>query len=452
MSRGPGGSIWTVVAGNAGMKVAVMGFSGALAFLTTHLMITRFGVGAYAQFGLLATMGALLPFADLGLSAAVMNGIAESPDPRRDPRVQAVLTSALRLLLLSALALAAAAGAATAFGLWPVLLGQGLLAHGGSAAALGCGLVFALTLPLGVGQRILTGLHRNQLQVGLQALAAPFLLAGVGLLVLAGRGGWFLPVLSYLASAVVALACVLLAARVLGPALGRAVADVPRLRAVNGVPVMGVAGPMLAQMLALPVALQTDRLLLSHLAGTAELAQYNLGAQLFGLVVQTINSAGIALWPVFAAARARGQLRSPLPAAAAFTGGGLALALALAAILPWVTPVLTDGRVRLDGWVVAGFVLFVAGQAAKYPLGMYMTDRAGLRFQVAPILVMVPVNLGLSWVATLALGAAGPILGSGVCVLACQVLPNLWYVRRDLARRAAAGQDRPAGVASVAHR
>jgi hypothetical protein len=47
----------------------------------------------------------------------------------------------------------------------------------------------------------------------------------------------------------------------------------------------------------------------------------------------------------------------------------------------------------------------------------------------------VPLNLGLSWVLIAPFGAAGPILGSAVAVLLCQVLPNLWYVRRDLRRR-----------------
>lgn len=80
-------------------------------------------------------------------------------------------------------------------------------------------------------------------------------------------------------------------------------------------------------------------------------------------------------------------------------------------------------------------MLFVTVQAIKYPLGMYMTDATGLRFQVLPIVLMVPLNLALSWALIAPLGAAGPILGSAISVLLCQVAPNLWYVRRDLARR-----------------
>ena len=68
-----------------------------------------------------------------------------------------------------------------------------------------------------------------------------------------------------------------------------------------------------------------------------------------------------------------------------------------------------------------------------------MTDSAGLRFQVPPILILLPINLGLSIALIPQFGAGGPVIGSAVSVALCQVVPNLLYVRRDLLRRAAAG-------------
>ena len=73
-------------------------------------------------------------------------------------------------------------------------------------------------------------------------------------------------------------------------------------------------------------------------------------------------------------------------------------------------------------------------QALKYPLGMYMTDARGLRFQAYMILAMVPVNLGLSIVLAGSLGAAGPVIGSLVGVVLFQYVANLLYVRRRAAR------------------
>jgi O-antigen/teichoic acid export membrane protein len=432
----PARGIWGVIGASAGSKVIVLVVSGLLSFVTTHLMITHFGVSAYAQFGLLASMAALLPFADLGMSAAVLNAVSASSAPSEDPHVRATLTSVLRVLLLSAVGLVAIGVVVSLLGGWSPLLGDGLLPDGGSRAALACLVVFALTLPLGVGLRIIIGLGRNHIQVWIQGLAAPTILLGVVALIPVGASaGTYLAVLSYLAAAVVAGASFALAWRWLSPQMRLAVADVPHRRTVPGVAVMNVAWPMLVQMVAVPLALQTDRLLLSHLAPTSQLARYNLAAQLFGLVIQTVNTAGVALWPVFTKARARGEIMSPFKASWAFLGGGTLVAGVLAVLLPWVVPVLTSSRVTLDGAVIGGFVAYVALQAVKYPLGMYMTDVHGLRFQVVPIIVMVPVNLVLSYALIGPLGAGGSVLGSVIAVLVCQVLPNFWYVRRDLARR-----------------
>ncbi len=429
------GSAVRVIGANAIAKVVVMGVSGALAVITTRLIIQYFGVDPYAQYGLLTSMAALVPFADLGMSAAVINVVASSKSPRSDDVVRRTLVSAFRVLLCSAATLAAIGVLITVLGLWPALLGQGLLV-GGSVAAMFCVLIFSVTLPLGVGQRVLTGLGKNHIQILTQALAAPFILIVVVVLIALGaQADNFLAVVAYLASTLVALTALLVAAKYLSPQISGAIRMIPRVRTYKGVNVMSVAWPMLMQMLALPIALQTDRLLLSHLGTSAELAQYNLGSQLFGLITQTIAASAVALWPMFAKARSADQIRSPFKLAGGFVAGGFVLAMTLASILPWVTPLISDGKIELDNWLVFGFVGFVVAQAAKYPLGMYMTDLRGLRFQVIPIILMVPVNLGLSWVLISPLGAAGPIIGSAIAVTLFQVIPNYWYIRRDMHRR-----------------
>lgn len=425
-----------ILAANVVSKAVVLGVSGVLAVFTTHLILQHFGVAAYAQYGLLASMTALIPFADLGMSAAVINAVAGSTSPRTDEQVRLTLLSALRVLLVSAAVLVAIAVLISVSGIWPSILGKGLL-PGGGTAALACVLVFAVTLPMGIGQRILTGLGKNHIQIRTQFIPAPLMLAFVALMVALGRTpSNLLPVISYVGGTLIAGSSLYLAARYISPQFRTVLHDVRHFRSIPGGRVMNVAWPMLAQMIALPIAMQTDRLLLSHLAPTAQLAQYNLASQLFGMITQTISTAGIALWPVFAKART-GDIRSPWGFTFGFLAGGLGLAALLGVLLPWFAPLISGGRITLSPWLIIGFVLFVGAQAAKYPLGMYMTDARGLRFQVLPIFVLVPVNLAISWLLINPLGAAGPILGSAIAVTMCQVLPNVWYVRRDLARRRA---------------
>ena len=432
--RGP----MAAVGSTAAAKVLVMGLSGVLGIITSRLIIEHFGTAAYAQYGLLSTFPTLLPFADLGIAAVVINAVAGSSSVRTDDFVKRSIVTALRVLLVSGGIMVAVSAVITLFGWWPVLLGEGLLPEGGSLAAGLCLAVFGLVLPLTVGQRILVGLRRTSTQVASQSVVAPFMLLAIGSAVmLSVPAGSYLAVISYVANALVSVICLVVAARALSPQLGAAVRLVPRVRSYRGVPALGLAWPMLVQMIALPVAMQTGRLLLSHLAGPDELAQYNLASQLFGIVLQTVAAAGIALWPIYAAARTAGRVESPAVPTLWFLLGGLLLGGALAVLSPFLAEFVSGGQIVLDGWMLAAFVLFVGLQAAKYPIGMYMTDKTGLVFQVLPIVLMVPLTLGLSWYFIGEIGAAGPVLGSAIAVAVCQLVPNHWYVQRDLARRRA---------------
>ncbi len=434
-ARGPR-RLWATVGSTAATKVVVMGLSGLLGIITSRLILTNFGVEAYANYGLLATLPQLLPFADLGIAAVVINAIAGSSDARRDEMVRRTITSALRILIVSGSVIALASAVLYVTDLWPVVLGQGLLDDGGSFAAFLCLLIFGLVLPLGVGQRILVGLDKTNVQVGTQALSAPLILSFVGLAAaLALPVAAYLPVATYIASGAVSALCLGIAAHSLKGQLGAAIRDIPKLRRARGVPVFNLAWPMLIQMIALPLAMQTDRLLLSHLATVAALAEYNLAMQLFGIVIQTIAASGVALWPYFARARSQANVASPWAPLAWFVTGGTLLAVTLGLLSGFLADLISDGRIQLDPLLVFCFVVFVALQSAKYPLGMYMTDERGLKFQVVPTLLMVPIGLGTSWALILLVGPAGAIAGSAIAVALCQVIPMTWYVRRDLARR-----------------
>jgi O-antigen/teichoic acid export membrane protein len=367
----------------------------------------------------------------------VLNAVAASDDPRRDERVRHTLTTAFRILLVSGPCIVLAAGAVTVLDLWPTLLGNGLM-PGGSTVVFVCVCIFGLVLPLTAGQRILIATGRTGTQIATQGVIAPFILLTVSVLVLveAPAGRW-LAVLSFLGTALVSMLCLAAGARVLRPQVGLAVRDIPRLRRVPSVPVIAVAGPMLFQMVLLPVATQSDRLLLSHLTTGSELAEYTISSQLFGIALQTVTAAGLALWPVFARARAAGEVRSPVQLAVVFAAAGLLLSSVVAVASPFLVRFVSDGQLRLDRVLVLAFVALVTVQALKYPLGMYMTDERGLRFQVLPIVVLVPTQVVLSWTLIGVVGAAGPVLSGAIASFACQVVPYWWYVRRDLGRRRA---------------
>lgn len=428
-------AMWRSLTGVAGAKVIVMGISGLLGIITSRIIIQNFGIDAYAQYGLLTALPSLIPFADLGIAAIVFNVIAGSEDPKHDENVRRTVVTAFRIMLITGPLIILVAVVISLLGLWPAILGNGLI-EGGGIAALLCATVFGLVLPLTVGQRILVGLGKTQTQVATQLVIAPFILLSIVVLIaLNAPAGTYIAVLSYVGAGFVSVLCMILAARSLAPVIGRAIRDIPRIRTVRNVAFIAIAGPNLVQTVILPLATQGDRLLLSHLTTGDELAQYNLASQLFGIALQTIAAAGLALWPIYAKARASQNIQSPLKTSLVFLAGGLLLGGVMAAVAPWIVDFLTDGKITLDGWLIVGFVVFVGVQASKYPLGMYMTDARGLKFQMIPIIIMLPVNISLTWYLIGVLGPAGPVISGAFSALVCQVLPYLWYVTRDLRRR-----------------
>ncbi|MDD9350337.1 MAG: hypothetical protein PV363_16240, partial [Mumia sp.] len=152
-----------------------MAVSGLLGIVTSRLILQYFGVEAYAQYGLLNGVRLLLPFADLGIGAVIINAIAQSPDARRDREVLATLTTALRYLTISGVVITVLSLLFLSLGWWPTLLGGALL-PGGDVVAMLCLAVFGLSLPLGLGVRILIGLGKNSMQTAVLGLASPLFL------------------------------------------------------------------------------------------------------------------------------------------------------------------------------------------------------------------------------------------------------------------------------------
>lgn len=433
-------SVYRVVGKSALAQILVSGISGLVGILTARLIFSHYGDAAYAQYGLIATLPSLLPFADLGMAAVIVNNTAASHDPANDLQVRRTITSALRIMIASGATIALISVAVLLLGLWPRILGSALL-PGAEVAVTACLVIFGLGLPLGVGARLLVALGRNPLQTALQGLNAPTVVTGVWLLTLLGATSVnFLAVPAYAATAVVSATALIAASRIIRPQVRLAVADVARRKAAPGVPVMHLAWPMLVQMTALPVAMQTGRVLLSHRGTSQQLASYNLAAQLFNMIGLAVATAGVALWPHYAKGRVAGERQSPIAATRVFIAGGLALSLVLWAILPLVVDLASDGKAEVGVTLAAAFVVFVTVQAAKYPVGMYMTGPDGLRFQVLPILLMVPLNVGLTWFLIPLLGATGPVVATTASVLICQVVPNSLWVRRDLRRHREAAE------------
>lgn len=410
--------------------------SAVLGIVVTRLLIEQYGEAAYAQYALIVGIATLLPFIDLGLGAAIMNAAAAAEDPRDDERLHLTLVSSLRLLGLSASVVVGAAALITALGVWPVLLGDAIDGDGAITAGLCLG-VIGLTLLVAVGQRLLAGLGRYVWVVVINAFQTPMVLLVLAVMIVTGLGdGVYLALVAYVVTAVLAAFSLWQANRIVRPTYGRALRDAFRFRQVRGASVYDTAWPMLVVTVAGALALQTDRLVLSHVSTIEALAEYSLAWQIFNPAVAIVATATVALWPIFARARAQGVASevSPERMAALFGGTAVVAVIVLALASGLLTDLASGGRIELSLGLVLGFAALVVVQAVKFPLGTYLTDPAGLRFQAAMISIMLPVKILVSlWLAGW-LGAVGPVLGSILGVSLFEAVANLWFIRRRRAR------------------
>jgi len=389
--------------------------------VAARVTVSTLGVGGYALFALVVGLAALNPIGDFGVGAAVTDAVARRQELGTE-EVQRVLRTSLRVLLPVSIALPLAAWALAALRWWAPLLGvspsSGVELAGATALTL-----FAAGLPLGLSSRVLLGAERNDIALAFQGGAGILALLIILLAASAHAPLWAYVAAPSAGAALAAAAAWPMASSASGLSLQETVRAVA-VRARPGAPIAQLAGPMLVITAALPIAFQSDRMLLSHLSNLGQVAVYSVGAQLYAALFGLIAAAGMSLWPMFARRREHQPIvrRELVRVTAVFTLVGILLAVSLVVAGPWVAQFVSNGRINVGYGVFAAFGLLLVVHASWFPTGMLLTDRDGLRFQAITAVVMMVINVAASAVLAQRIGAAGPILGSvGAMVIAMWV-------------------------------
>ena len=426
-------ALWSTAA-----RVVTLVVSLICGVLSARLVITEAGVEHYAFLSLLVAIPGLITFSDLGTGAAIVNALAESDDPRSDELLRRKTRSVMRIMAGTAGVLATLNLVLLLTDGWSVLLGGGAEGiENASLAAFCCTAVLCLTICLGIWQRVLLGLGRNPIIILLQGLISPVSLLIVWLLLGTGLDGVrpFLAIGSFAATLLVAALGFLVAVRLTGPLLPESLRALPFPRRHPGARVMDVGWPMLAQMLTGPLAMTAPRYILAFSASSLAIAQYGVAGQVFFALQSLVSATGVALWPRFAAQRRAGRIRGgPFLFGAVF---GALLAIATLMILlvgPWLFGLIADDHVPITAGIILSFGTMVTLQAVLYPLGMFMMDAPGLRFQVLPSLLMAVSTVGLTFALVPLLGVCAPPLANAASVLLFQIVPYGVYIRRHRAR------------------
>lgn len=418
-------------------RLVTMTVSLVCGVISARLVLGEAGVATYALMALLISIPTLISFTDLGAGAVVVNSVATTADLQNDDLLLRQVLSVSRVIAGFAGTVLVIDLVLTVTGGWGHVLGTTATVPHATEAASVCMLVFCLTISLGLWQRILLGLGRNPLIILLQGIISPCSLLLVALTLRFGPA-WatsFLALATFTATLLTAVLGMVLADRLTRPLLRTVATRVLFPRRFPGARVMHVGWPMFAQLLVGPLAFALPRFILANNADQTTVAQHALGAQVFFALQALIMAGATSLWPMFAKARANGTIaRGPYSLSAGFLAIIVAATAFVLVIRPWFFSVMSNGVVDVPARLVLAFGVMVAVQAVLYPLGMFIMDEQGIRFQVLPALSSVAATVALTFVLAPHAGAAAPPVANAISAATLQVIPFIIYIRLNRSR------------------
>ncbi|OSM42849.1 hypothetical protein [Nesterenkonia sp. PF2B19] len=344
-------------------------------------------------------------------------------------------------------------------GLWSWVFGVPVELRGQLDAAMTISLVlFLLTLPLGLAERVLIGQDRADLLVLLGLVPGAVNLAFVLLAGMAGVSPMWLALGLPIGMVVFLLLCRRAAARSWDTA-PEVFDDAGTV--AGSEPPKGSAGPSMGSILSggLPVLIasagmvlleQHGRFVLAAAATAEQLSEYSLALQLYMPIYSVMYMAGIVFWPRFSRSLDRGLW---IRANAALTGLGLAAALGYLLLARPVSRLVSGGELQPSWMLTAAMAILLVAQSAHLTQINLLTDRSGFTWQALMSCVALACAVPLSVLGVHhGLGAAAPPMAMIAVVVTLQVLPGaLVAARRTGAAvrslgEAAAPPDAPAGL------
>jgi len=411
----------------------LLGFVASLVY--TRLVVDHLGLEVYGIVALVVAIPLMIPFADFGLGASIVNAAARA---RAHGDADVVTTTVRRvrgIYVWIAGGLSALAVSVAATGWWSRLLGtegSGLPIDWAVCVVL---MAFALTLTVSPGTRVIQGLGR----VG-EATTFNTAATLTGTIIVAGALPWGVPfwlaVVAPSASSFLVNTIALARARSLLRRLGTSPqtgADEPPVETVESVSTLlrwGVAGMVIAAGVA--AMTQGSRVILSHVGSPEDLAEFSLVWMVYAGANALVAVYGAYLWPRWRTTEvhtvlSRGALFREYRRAALL---GLLLGLGFWVVTPPALDIFVGHAPTSLAVAAASACLFL--QAIHQPAAMLLMTRSGMRWQALVILAITPISLIVSYVSIPRTGAAAPFLALALVVGFLQIPLTLGYSLKHL--------------------
>lgn len=406
--------------------------TAGLSLANTAVIIRQTGSEVFGLVSLVSTITLLFPFADLGIGSTVITAGAQLGGPDSD-RAANVIRRSYHVLFGVAGAVIALSLVVMGLDGWSSLIGfsSGPVDRWAVTVA---ATVFALTIPAGLGVRILVGLNRVPLATVVLMANSVFALGITGVLyVLNAAGVWYsLSALGGLLAGQIIGTVAALRLSGLGLSAFAPVASSHRgqrlLRGSLWLFLMGVG---------LPVALQAGRPLLAHFSTPVELSRYALMAQIYGVCWTVFSTAGFALWPIFVKRRSatRATLSIWARATVLFAVAAVLTTVVLVVASPPAGDILSGHQISVSHVLALGFGVLLVAQGTYLVSGMLLTRPEEARWQSLWALTMAAISVGLGGVFAHSYGAVGVVGAAAAAVLVAQVIPSLVWVPRLVRHR-----------------
>lgn len=406
--------------GGAAAKIVTLPITAFATLGSSALIISATDSVTFGIVSLLGSLFLLIPFADLGLGASIVNAVAVNGRRSKEDSALFVIRKAVSLLFVSAIIVMSIALILSISGLWRVILNLdsefNWTADWAPTLAL---LPFALSLPLSIGTRILIGIRKNHIVTLISTLGPianivttfVFLHLGLEPLLLS-----IAPAIGVFTSSVVTL---LWASRNTGWSLFD---FIPNRSSHNqaGVRIWNTAGPMLILSIVVPLSIQLQRYFVTHL-DKPELPEYSLVAQLYFPCYGIVATAAVALWPMFKNPSGTFGLWRKSMAIMIACGSVAFLGFSLLAIP--ISDLVSGDSIDISIELVIAFASLLFVMAAHQPSAMLLTDGIQLRFQAGAASIALLASIGVSWWLTPIAGASAPVWSTVACTLLAQVIP-----------------------------
>jgi O-antigen/teichoic acid export membrane protein len=397
------------------------------------------------RFGVWATITAIigmLAFSDLGMGNGMISELADAHGRDDRDRARRIVSSATLILFPVALAAGVIFAVIYPFVSWPAVFNAQspqTIAESGPSMAV-CVALFLIGLPLNVIQATHLGYQEGFMPNVVQAAISVVGVIGLVIAIWCGLG-------------LVGISALWIGASIL-------------VRGINGFYLFGYQRPWLLPTLrefdwttstrllkvsffymvvgmSIAVGYTSDSLVLTQLIGPNAVTEYNVPFRLFSIVTVVLGFFLLPLWPAYAEAAARGDvrwvkitLRRSILLSLAIN---LTAAVALVFAGKWLIQLWVRDAVSPTTAIMLAFAAYLIVNCLHAPLSMLLNGLSIIRFQFACWVSMAVVNLVLSIILTKRFGVPGVVWGTVIANFVCFVVPSAWYARKhlnELSRRA----------------